>query len=910
MRCLCLVIAVLILGSSEPLNAAEPVNYLRDVKPLLVKHCSACHSPLRQKSGFRLDTAELLIKGGDAGRAVVPGKSLQSPLIHAVTGTEGVTQMPPEGNGERLNAEQIDLLRRWIDEGANAPAETPAADPRGHWSFQTVKRPEPPQAANAEWNRNPIDAFVAAEHQRRGLKPRPEAERHVLLRRVTLDLTGLPPTRDELRAFLADTSATAYETVVDRLLASPRFGERWGRHWMDVWRYSDWAGWGQQVRDSQPHIWHWRDWIVESLNADRPYDEMVVDMLAADELAPADRDRLRATGFLVRNFKLLSREQWMQDTVEHTTKAFLGLTLNCARCHDHLTDPLEQQEYFQMRAIFEPHHVRLDRLPGVTDTAVDGLPRVFDKELAAPTLFFLRGDERTPQKDRVITPGVPALLRAADFAIAPIKLPREAFDPARQDFVVQDDSAANERAVKAARQKVEDLQKKTPIDEAAVALAGLELPRLELSVAEAKHAAFSAIVAVERLEATGDLTSELWMTAAKAVTAAQRLVAVAEARRDAQVAKQEQSAANAVLDAARKTAGADDKDPKLAPLVIKLAAADKKWSDATTKLAMIETTAQLEPTTAYTKRTVATYPQMSTGRRLALARWIVDLRHPLTARVAANHLWSRHFHAALVPSVFNFGLSGERPLNQPLLDWLASELVAPQQAGNAARPWSMKHIHRLIVTSRTYRLASTGDSGNSQVDPDNRFLWSAPTRRMEAEVVRDSAFYVTGQLDLAMGGPDLDHTQGLAIKRRSLYFRHAAEKQMLFLKLFDCASVGECYERRDSVIPQQALALANSELTLVQARLLARRLNAEHGAETTAFVVAAIEHVLARPTSDGELTLCLGFLAEQEQFFAQNQSRLTATTADGTKPASDPRLRAREQLVHALLNHNDFVTVR
>lgn len=886
------LIALAQIAFTETLWCAERVDYPRDVKPLLAKRCLVCHSPLRQKSGFRMDTAALLIQGGDMGPAVVPGKSAESRLIQAVTGTEGISHMPPEGNGERLTAEEIDLLRRWIDEGAVAPEEVPATNPREHWSFQPVQRPAVPEVAAAGWVRNPIDAFIAAEYQRQGLTAVSEAQRHVLLRRVYLDLTGLPPTREELRAFLADESPTAYEAAVDRLLASERYGERWGRHWMDIWRYSDWAGWGQQVRDSQPHIWHWRDWIIESLNADRPYDEMVVDMLAADELAPEDRDRLRATGFLVRNFKLLSREQWLQDTVEHTAKAFLGLTMNCARCHDHMTDPLEQEEYYQLRAIFEPHHVRLDRLPGVADTSVDALPRVFDKDPAAPTYFYLRGDERTPDKDRPITSNVPALLRGGEFAFAEVSLPRAAYDPLRQEFVVRDDLAASERNVVKSQEKLAKLQGESPVDTEAVRSA-----ELQLTVATAKHAALAATVAVEQLEATGDTTSEAWAVAAKSALKGQRDVAVAEAKLAEQGAQNEKTAAG--TDAA------------------KLAAADKKLAEATAKLQQALATAAEEPSTAYAKRELATYSTTSTGRRSALARWIVDPRNPLAARVAVNHLWSRHFHAALVPSVFNFGVSGEPPVNQPLLDWLAAEFVDPQWEAQSARPWSMKHLHRLIVTSAVYRLASTAPSSDlprlTAIDPDNRYLWRAPTRRMEAEVVRDSALYVAGQLDLKPGGPDIDHAQGLTSKRRSLYFRHAAEKQMLFLKLFDCASVGECYERRQSVVPQQALALANSELTLVQSRLLARALNDEFSSDPQAFVQAAMEQVLARPATDEELKLCVEFLAQQEEFFTQNQSRLTAvaaSAADGSQPTADPRVRSREQLVHALLNHNDFVTIR
>ncbi len=232
--------------------------------------------------------------------------------------------------------------------------------------FERISRPPVPVVATsgAIAIANPIDAFIAAEHAARGLTPRPEASRPVLLRRVTLDLTGLPPTPEELHAFLDDASPDAYEKVVDRLLVGPRYGERWGRHWMDVWRYSDWAGWGKQVRDSQPHIWHWRDWIVESLSRDEPYDRMVVAMLAADEESPDDLDALRATGYLARNFKLLSREKWMQDVVDHTGQAFLGVTLDCARCHDHMYDPIFQKEYYQVRAIFEPHQVRIDPVRG------------------------------------------------------------------------------------------------------------------------------------------------------------------------------------------------------------------------------------------------------------------------------------------------------------------------------------------------------------------------------------------------------------------------------------------------------------------------------------------------------------------------------------------------------------------
>jgi hypothetical protein len=244
--------------------------------------------------------------------------------------------------------------------------------------FEPVRRPPVPTPRDPAWARNPIDAFLAVEHEKQNLTPRPEAPRAVLLRRVYLDLTGLPPTREELHAFLADTSPDAYEKVVARLLDSPHYGERWGRHWMDVWRYSDWAGYGAEVRESQPHIWRWRDWIIESLNADKGYDRMVQEMLAGDELAPADPDTLRATGFLVRHWYVFNRNTWLDNVVEHTAKAFLGVTLNCARCHDHFYDAIRQEEYYQVRAFFEPYAVRTDRLPGQPDRTRAGLVRAYD----------------------------------------------------------------------------------------------------------------------------------------------------------------------------------------------------------------------------------------------------------------------------------------------------------------------------------------------------------------------------------------------------------------------------------------------------------------------------------------------------------------------------------------------------
>jgi len=783
-------------------------------------------------------------------------------LLELVTG-----HFPGEADDRPATAE---LVR-----GRAVIAELRRATSGYGWNpFERVARPGLPTIRSGSWTRNPIDVLIAAERESRGLTPRAEASRPVLLRRLYLDLTGLPPTPDELHAFLADESGNAYEEVVDQLLASPRYGERWGRHWMDVWRYSDWAGWGQQVRDSQPHIWHWRDWIVESLNRDQPYDRMVVAMLAADEAWPDDVEALRATGYLARNFKLLSREKWMQDVVDHTAQAFLGVTLGCARCHDHMYEPILQREYYQVRAIFEPHQVRIDRVPGTLDTAKNGLPRAYDAQLDAKTLLFVRGDDRNPTGSP-LAPGVPELLGVPFPAAKPVALPRGAVSPDRREFVIRDQIAASEAEVAMARAAISALERGSKDS------VKWESARLELACAEAE---LTARVAVERAEALveqGRKGTAEWAAAAGAAAKAERSAAVALARR-----------AEAVARAARRKLGPTGR-----------AEADKKHAQAVKALAVAEQAAAQPPGTNYIAPTVTTYPARSTGRRLAFAKWITDPSNPMTARVAVNHLWGRHFGRAIVPSVNDFGRNGQRPSHPALLDWLAAELM---KSG-----WRMKAIHRLIVTSATYRQDSRPDPADLARDPDNVFLWRWTPRRAEAEVVRDCLFAIGGNLDLTMGGPDIDHHAGMTIPRRSLYFRHAAEKQMEFLQIFDGAGVTECYRRKESILPQQALALANSDLSLREARWLARTVSSEVGSDSLSFVSAAFEHVLARSPSEAERAECLGFLGQgTAPTNASIGESARANDMDCKAPATDPALRRRESLVHVLLNHHDFVTIR
>jgi hypothetical protein len=483
--------------------AEERVDYVKQIKPILAARCYACHSALRKKSGLRLDTAAELIAGGDAGPAVVPGKSADSNLVSMLTGESG-SRMPPEDEGAALTPEQINLFKRWIDEGANAPAEKPLPDPRDHWSYQPPVRAPVPEVRNKAWARNPVDAFVAAGQESHGLTPVAAAEKSTLLRRVYLDLVGLPPTREELNAFVNDSSPNAYEDVVDRLLASPQYGERWGRHWMDVWRYSDWAGYRQEIRNSARHIWRWRDWIVESLNADKGYDQMAAEMLAGDEIAPTDPNTLRATGFLVRNWEKFNRNTWLETTIEHTAKAFLGVTMNCCRCHDHKFDPISQDEYYEFRAIFEPHFVRTDRVPGQPDAMQDGLPRICDLKPEAPTYVFERGEEKRPKKDEKMKPAVPEAL-GSSLEIKPVDLPAQAYYPVLQEFAIQEDleSARQkvsvvEGALATAQGLVAAAKKKNDEGNLSSLVAAAEVATKKLATARAAEASLAARIAADK----------------------------------------------------------------------------------------------------------------------------------------------------------------------------------------------------------------------------------------------------------------------------------------------------------------------------------------------------------------------------------------------------------------------------
>ncbi|MCH2200739.1 MAG: PSD1 and planctomycete cytochrome C domain-containing protein [Fuerstiella sp.] len=913
---LCCVACLCFTGQA---SWAAEVDYEKQIKPILANHCFSCHGALRQQSGLRLDAVQLIREGGDRGSAIEPGRSEQSVLVEAVLGTGDVERMPPEDHGPPLSDEQVSLLRAWIDQGAEAPDEPVPPDPRSHWAYQVPVRPPVPVVSDSLWQNNPIDAFLAATYEREGLVHAAPALREVLLRRVFFDLTGLPPTREELHGFLTDSSEQAWETVVDGLLLSPRYGERWGRHWMDIWRYTDWSGLENKMRHSQKHIWRWRDWIIESLNEDKGYDSMILEMLAGDELDPANPDTVRATGFLARNWYRYNRNFWLNDIIEHTAKGFLGITFNCARCHEHKYDPISHEDYYRFRAFFEPHDVRLDPVGLETDLEKDGLPRVYDAQPEAKTYLFIRGEETRPDTDHPHLPAVPSVLGVVGELIQPVSLPLDAYFPALRSQSRQAAIAVADLDVKTAVRELEEIQSliatirtgqdavparqiesgaaaNTPEDSnessdgeiVSLAHAKRELAAAQkkLTITKASRNALQAVLAadlatfVEKSRSREEL-DELQQIALHS----KQYAACLEAELELLLAENE-------LAAAKELSGADDETVRKT-----VSTARNKVTTAADNLKAV----QADSSSAASEDIHAgvVYPSTSTGRRLALARWIVHNSNPLTARVAVNHIWTRHFGTPLVDSMFDFGLRTKRPAHHELLDWLAVEFMEHK--------WSMKHLHRLILTSRAYRMQSGSTDltrRNTGIDPDNRLLWKMNPRRMEGELVRDTLICLTGQLDSTMGGPDLPITREDNGMRRTIYYRYSRDYQIKFLSVFNPASVEECYRRRHSIVPQQALAMTNSKLVLERGRQLAALVSDEVGTENSdevngAFIESAFERLLGRSATSAERTACAEALREFT----------ISASADGMS-TDTAHQRARENVVHVLLNHNDFITIR
>ncbi|MBI4601809.1 MAG: PSD1 domain-containing protein [Planctomycetes bacterium] len=805
---------------AAPGEEARATPTQHDALPILLRHCAACHGSVRPEADLDVRSRATLLRGGKSGPAIAPGKPDESLIVKKIRAGE----MPPrtrlvEACVKPVEPRDADLLERWIALGApEVPLEPDVAgagpDPlvsdrdREHWSFRPPAAPAPPAVKGAGRARSPIDLFLIEKLEARGLSFSPEADRLTLLRRATFDMTGLPPEPEEAQAFLEDPDPLAYEKLIERLLASPRHGERWGRFWLDVAGYADSEGKREQDL-YRPHAWRYRDYVIRASNADKPYDRFVLEQVAGDELADYERapeidqelyENLIATGFLrmapdatwanITGF-LQDRLEVIADEVQVLGSAVLGLTIHCARCHDHKVDPIPQRDYYRLLDVFKGAFDEHDWL----------------KPEIVPGIGPVSADRRPPRH----LPHVTAAER------------REWEARCAQVQKEIDALAAGPKSAEVEK-RLRELEASRPSEPRIHAL----WDRGEPSPTYVYH--------------RGDPLQP------------GRLVG---------------PGVPSVL--------TDGRTPF---------AAAPPWPGA-----------------------------KSTGRRFALARWLVRPDHPLTARVMVNRLWKHHFGAGIVATLDDFGKAGAPPAHPELLDWLAVELV---RGG-----WSLKAMHHLMVTSAAYRQSSAVTQDASRLDPDGALLSRMPLRRLDAEEVHDALLAAAGSLDGAMGGPadpfearpdGLVTTVGSGLAwRRAVYARQERKLRPTILEDFDLPLMSpSCAQRRASTTATQALHLMNNAWVLGLAARLAERVEREAGAEPARQVERASWIALGRPPSLEEGEAALGALARMTEAWAAHLAHPGpggAGPADGPADSRAPGRLALAAYCHALVSSAGFVYV-
>ncbi|WP_437222869.1 DUF1553 domain-containing protein [Planctomicrobium sp. SH661] len=717
------------ITSAESPTPEEIRFFENKVRPLLAEHCFKCHGAEQQKGGLRLDSRSQMLLGGESGPAIEPGNANNSLLLEAVRYDS--FQMPPGG---KLPEAQLQILADWITAGAPWPGDEGQIatrvegkqftdEDRAWWAFQPVRKPDVPSVQNETWGRNEIDAFIAQGLENQGLTAAPEADRSTLIRRLYFDLIGLPPTPDEVRNFVADEDPYAYERLVDTLLARPEYGERWARHWLDLVRYADSDGY--RADHHRPQAWRYRDYVIDSLNDDKPYDRFVQEQLAGDELFPGDPQALIATGFLRHGIYEYNardvRGQWdvmLNEVTDATSDVFLGLGMQCARCHDHKYDPILQKDYFRLRAFFEPLMPR-DDLIAATDA------------------------ERSTHAEK---------LR------------------------VYEEKTAKIRA---------------------------ELEELESAVRKRGEVAAVSIFPDDIKEMIHKPDSERTPQEKQLVALAWRQVLYEHERLDSRMKGDEKEKILAL----RRALAAFSKEAP-APLPTPMAATDVGSASSPTVIPKKKLEVQPGFLTLLESEPAEIIPVPvpdSTGRRATLARWLTRPDNPLTTRVVVNRIWQFHFGRGLVENSSDFGRLGAPPSHPELLDWLTVRFVD--------QGWKFKDLHRLIVTSATYRQSTSHPDFEAcqRKDPANIWHWRAPTRRLDAEQIRDAIFAVSGQLNLKRGGPGVQPDQ----PRRSIYTLYMRNSRDPLLDVFDLPQFFSSSASRDTTTsPVQSLLLINSQTML------------------------------------------------------------------------------------------------
>ncbi|MBI3853901.1 MAG: PSD1 domain-containing protein [Verrucomicrobia bacterium] len=862
------------LSMAEGAQATQPdavgVEFFeKKIRPLLVDHCYKCHSAESEKikGGLRLDTRDNLLKGGDTGPSIVPGDPEKSLLIKAVRYTDKDLQMPPKN--KKLSAEKIADLEAWVKMGAPDPRADKLStlnsqlSNQQHWAFQPVKRPAVPVVKNQRWVQTPVDNFILAKLEAKNMSPSRQADRRTLIRRVTFDLAGLPPTPQEVVAFVADKSSEAYSKVVDRLLASPRYGERWGRHWLDVARYADTKGYlaGDEER-RYPYSYTYRDYVIRALNEDLPYDQFLIQQIAADQLdLGEDKRPLAALGFLTLGRRFLNNQpDIIDDRIDVVMRGTMALTVACARCHDHKFDPIPTKDYYSLYGVFasssEPSEKPLlgknTQPPAYNEYLAEREKR--DDELndyRATTAANARAQLRQRAGDYLLTAWETA--RMADKSKAEGLARERKLDPGVAQHWVS--SLENWRkqhhpifAPWFAFADLSESEFPARAKELAARFAANEDASKHINPLVAKAFSSNAPTSMKEVaERYGKLLDEADKSWQEVCEANKKIIGPegqTKGPAPTTLPEADQEALRQVLYADDAPARISDGEverlfdvksiQKVRALRRKLDELEATHPGAPPRaMALVDNATPTEPHVFIRGNAGNQGPEVPrqfvevvAGRarkpfqkgsgRLELARAIASRDNPLTARVIVNRIWLEHFGAGLVHTPSDFGMRSEPPTHPELLDYLAARLMD--------EGWSLKKLHRWIVLSSTYQQCSDDNPRNASLDPGNQLLWKMNRRRLDFEAMRDTLLAVAGKLDLTAGGHSVDLITEPFSTRRTVYGYIDRQNLPNLYRTFDFASPDTTSPQRFfTTVPQQALFLMNSPFVVQLAKHLVAR---------------------------------------------------------------------------------------